>query len=204
MHSMTADAPLSPDENDICECVVMNQLNLRIFGEGLAVAVQLFELLERGGGPPQVGVFGGVFNNYRMIAAKEGALNIYHFGCSLRELRQKVGLCPRTRDKTAGKKLREADKLFRQHFPNAEAIRHAIAHAGEVWTSPHRAARHQLKQDHSGPDGSHISAGAHQAQMLSGRTYSVQWEGSMFQVTMDGGPLHALSVIQALVDAALP
>jgi hypothetical protein len=58
-------------------------LNLRHFSENFQISVALFEFLERGGGAPSVGVLGGIFTNYRIIAARDGALNIYHFKCSL-------------------------------------------------------------------------------------------------------------------------
>jgi hypothetical protein len=157
---MADDAPLPPHEGEICACVGMNRVNLHTFAQGFALAAQLFELLERGGGPPQVGVFGGVFIQYGIVAAKEGALNIYHFGCSLDALRGQVGRCPSTRGTVDIVKLRQADKLFKRHFPNADTIRHAVAHAGEIWTSPARAKQHQLRENHSWAGGA-VSAGSY-------------------------------------------
>lgn len=199
---MTDDAPLSPHEEDICACVRMNRVNLQTFLGNFAYAAQLFQLLERGGGPPQVGVFGGVFIQFRIIAAKEGALNIYHLGCSLDALRGQVGRCPETRGLDAIK-LREADKLFKRHFPNADTIRHAIAHAGEVWTSPARAKQHQLHEDHSWVGG-FVSAGDYQVSGLFERTYSLQWGGRMFEVQMDASTVQKLSDVLALVHSAFP
>ncbi len=78
----------------------MNRANLSRFLEEFEISVALFELLERGGGPPSRGVLGGLFINYRIIAARDGAMNIFHFGCSLETIKKQLPACPRLAQKT--------------------------------------------------------------------------------------------------------
>jgi hypothetical protein len=87
---MSIDTLIPPDEKDAYGCIVANRANLFRFEHDLARSTALFEFLERGGGPPSAGVLGGEFTIWRMIAARDGALNIYHFGCSLDAIKKQL------------------------------------------------------------------------------------------------------------------
>jgi hypothetical protein len=75
--------------NDPEMCVYINYSNLHQFIQAFQKSVALFELLERGGGPPSTGVFGGVFIQYRIIAARDGALST----SSVASIRRSLWLC---------------------------------------------------------------------------------------------------------------
>lgn len=192
---------LSREDFDICTCVSVNRLNLTRFVEEFHVAVQLFELLERGGGPPSVGVFGGVFTNFRLIAARDGALSLYHFSCSLEALQSLLIRCPTTRNSDL-KALKTAAKVFRRAFPNAAALRHAVAHAGEVFANPARMKEHIQQQDFNSPGG-FSSAGGYLSAQLFERRFSIGWQGKVFTVTMDISSVVTLAAIQAMAQAAI-
>ena len=72
------DAPTSSAPKVISHvgCVYINYFNMSQFLERFRRSVKLFEFPERGGAPPSVGVFGGEFIQYRIIAARDGALNL--------------------------------------------------------------------------------------------------------------------------------
>jgi hypothetical protein len=161
-------------------------------------SVNLFELLERGGGPPSVGVFGGVFSLYRMIAARDGALNIYHFGRSLAAIRNQLGAC-RSITNIDRKKVREAGKVFRLHFPHVDSVRHAIVHAGELYNTPAKMENEELKRHTS-----FGAAGGTLMSALSERTYSIGFEGEVFSVTLDNQTISILITIRNSVDSAFP
>src|SRR5215212_7552350 len=91
---MKPDQPFPIAEIDAYQCVSINRFNLRHFASEFQNSVALFELLERGGGPPSTGVFGGVFILYRIIAARDGALNVYHFKCCLEAIKKQLPDCP--------------------------------------------------------------------------------------------------------------
>ncbi|WP_147283735.1 hypothetical protein [Bosea caraganae] len=190
----------SVDEDAFCDCVSANRLNLQRFLDEFVETVQLFELLERGGGPPSVGVFGGVFIKFRIIAAKQGALSLFHFKNSLEALREYIYRCPRTRY-VDGKKLREAKSLFDRYFPNADNTRNAVAHAGEIYKSPAAIRQHEQKQDYRGI-GVFSAAGGLSIQSLYERTYAIGWIGQVFEVHMDTSSIQKLAEVLNIVEEA--
>lgn len=190
-------------EKAVYDCVSMNKFMLFRFIMEFQNSVNLFELLERGGGPPSVGVFGGVFSLYRMIAARDGALNIYHFGRSLAAIRNQLGAC-RSITNIDRIKVREAGKVFRLHFPHVDSVRHAIAHAGELYSTPAKMENEKLKQHTHTSGHGFFAAGGTLVSALSERTYSIGFEGEVFSVTLDNQTISILITIRNLVDSAFP
>jgi hypothetical protein len=193
----------SPDtaEKAACDCISMNRMNLHRFLSEFQTSVALFELLERGGGPPSIGVFGGVFIQYRIIAARDGALNIFHFGCSLEAIKKQLPMCPSIAQRTDAVKLRNAVKQFNSDFPHADNVRNAIAHAGEVFSTPQKIKENEQKSDHKGV-GFSSGAGGHLIGALYERTYTVSNHGFIFSVTLNADAIAKLANIILLVDAA--
>src|SRR4051794_27545198 len=136
--------------DDASQCIAMNRYNLRRFFGDFQVSVALFELLERGGGPPSVGVFGGIFIQYRIVAARDGGLNVYHFRCSLEAIKKQMPLAATLAKKVDPIAIRKAVTEFDRLFPNTDHVRHGIAHAGEVFKNPAAMKVHQQKQPHEG------------------------------------------------------
>lgn len=99
---------MSPAEMAFCQCLAANRSNLGSFCEAFSTAAQLFELLERGGGPPSAGVLGGPFIQFRIIAAKESAMNIFHFGNTLDAIKKQIPRCPTSQNTVDVTKVREA------------------------------------------------------------------------------------------------
>lgn len=192
---MDADHTPSTAEQEAAQIMRINRLNLRRFAEEFSRSVALFQLLERAGGPPSVGVLGGVFVLWRIIAARDGALNIYHFSCSLDAVRQQV---PKSTDIS---KLRTAVKLFNSYFPHACNIRHAIAHAGELVKNPGKIKENIQKADYQSID--FISAAGNLiTNALYERTYSVGHEGAGFFLQMDATSIDKPSRVISLVEEA--
>ncbi|MEQ1651901.1 MAG: hypothetical protein ABL897_05380 [Hyphomicrobium sp.] len=197
---MTHADKLTAAELAAYNCAVINRMNLSRFVIDFQTSVDLFELLERGGGPPTVGIFGGAFTYYRMIAAKDGAMNIYHFGCSLEAIRHQLSAC-RSLQEIDRVAVRRACKLFRSTFPHAESVRHAIAHAGELNDTPAKITIQNQKNAFTG-HGFSIGSGGQLIGALYERTYSIVFEGEVFSVVMDTDTLAKLNVISGLVYGA--
>lgn len=194
--------PLQPAEREMCQCVQANRMGISRFIENLCYSFELFELLERGGNP-QNGVFGGVYINYRIIAAKEAAMCLFHLHHTLEALASQIKLCPETAHTVDVLKIKEARKNFSNAFPNVENMRHAVAHAGELFKSPQAAKRHEQKIDYTAPNGSFSSKGnGVLLSMLEDRTYSVGWEGRVFEVRVTTETLQAVQRVAALVNDA--
>jgi hypothetical protein len=188
--------------NDAEMCVYINYSNLHQFIQAFQTSVALFELLERGGGPPSTGVFGGVFIQYRIVAARDGALNIYHFGSSLAAIRTLIATHRRElADKFDPIKIRKASTQFRADFPHIDSVRHAIAHAGELNDTPSKLKTSEQKTDHTG-HGFSSGAGGILVNALYERTYSIGFEGSVFTLQLDAASISKLEHIFGLVGEA--
>lgn len=203
---MSETPPLSPEEEDACLCVGSNRANLGRFIDEFSLAVLLFEVLlfeflERGGGPPSVGVFGGVFVQFRIVAAKEGALAIFHFAETLRALRKMLPMCPTAKGSVDLAKVRSALGVFEKRFPHVDNTRHGVAHAGEVWKNPKAMRLYQQRKDYCS-DGGFVAAGGWLTSGLHDRTFSVSWGGDVFVVQMDHSTTNTLLQVRSMVEAA--
>lgn len=181
-------ASISSAEESAYQRVIANRSNLLRFLESFEVSVSLFEFLERGGHPPTAGVLGGDFIQWRIVAARDGALNIYHFGCSLKALKQQLWHCPTIAKNVELDLITDAIRHFKLYFPHAKNIRHAIAHAGEMADSPK-----QMKIG-EGKNGL-IHA-------LYERKYTIGYLGDEFTVEMDATSTNKLRHLTHMADSA--
>ena len=188
-------------EADAYQCIFANKATLFIFALNFQFSVQLFEFLERGGGPPSVGVFGFPFTLYRMIAARDGALNIYHFKCSLDALKKQLPTSPTIAKYVDAIKVREALKQFNKYFPNTDNIRHAISHAGEMQPTPRRQKQNIQKKDESFHGGASGAGGLFMGAIYE-KTYTVGIEGTVFSVSLDNESIRKLNHTISMIDEA--
>lgn len=190
------DRPLTADD-----CISMNRFNLRVFCEKFQTAVDLFTLLERGGGPPNVGILGGVFIQYRIIASHEAALNAYHFKCSLEAV---INLLPKSHDSKIYVNvadIQSALSTFKDSFPHTDNIRHAIAHAGELYNSVPKFKTSHQRNDVTFQGGSSGKGGIFGVALFE-RTFTVGKAGSIFSLLVDNSSTIKLDNIIKLVDSA--
>jgi len=66
-----------------------------------------------------------------MMAARDGALTIYHFGSTIDGIRKSLRSCPALSGPIDRQKLTNAGKLFEAKFPGYIAIRHVVSHYGD-------------------------------------------------------------------------
>jgi hypothetical protein len=181
-------------------CIATNRTNLYRFYDNFRRAVELFRFLKPGGAASQLGSF---YIPFRIIAARDSALNIFHFGCTLDAIRKQFSMCPTLARTQRGdpEKIKQAVKLFNRHFPHADAIRHAIAHAGELQKNPKQMKRNAQK----GPapqKGVSYQTGGLLISALHANSYSVGIEGNVFSVVMEDGTATKLrEVIKAVSHA---
>ncbi|MGY5805245.1 hypothetical protein ACXHMN_28210 [Rhizobium sp. LEGMi12c] len=198
--------PKSSNEAQIFDCIKINQLNLSRFLQDFQHSTSLFELLERGGGPPNVGVFGGVFINYRIIAAKDAAMNLYHFRCSLDAIIKQSKFVPSLISSASMQSVRDQLSLFDSKFPHTDTIRHGIAHAGELHETPikiNAAAQTKHRKAYgveTGPGGMLICA-------LFERTFTIGKQRKIFSMQVDNSTISVLVSITHSINsifASLP
>ncbi len=71
--------------------------------------------------------------NWAFIAARDGAMIIYHFGKAMDGITTSLTHhSPTLKAMVDMKKCRAAKDLFKEYFSDAEAIRHIVAHSAEL------------------------------------------------------------------------
>jgi len=184
------------------DCIAMNRMNLGIFLEEFQTAVNLFTLLERGGGPPSVGVFGGVFSQYRCIAAREAALVIYHFGCTLNAINKLFPYSSEVKSHASIDIIVSAISHFRHSFPHANEIRQSIAHAGELFNSVPKLRASGQRREETFHGGSVGGPNVILRAALYERTFTVGKAGSTFSLAVDdSSTMKLINIIQMVNDA---
>ncbi|MGH6854255.1 MAG: hypothetical protein ACREDN_02425 [Aestuariivirga sp.] len=71
-------------------------------------------------------------DDWMHIAARDGAMTIFHFGRTVELTRAYLPKCPTVLSLIDQVALRESGKLLRVHFPHFEAVRHSVGHAAEL------------------------------------------------------------------------
>ena len=82
---------------------------------------------------------------WQAIAARDGALTIYHFGNTIEAVRKSLHACPTLDRLVDHARLKHASAEFRKEFPRYEAIRHVVGHAADFAASPKKKDTHSVK-----------------------------------------------------------
>src|SRR5438067_575630 len=119
---------------------------LLLYSRGFQVALSLFDFAKANvpekGKEPEVGL---PFNEWMYVAGRDGALTIFHFGKALCEIRDVIfQQCPALKSFLEPKAFKSIVGSFNIAFPRWEAVRHAIAHDGELHTNPIQAEEHYV------------------------------------------------------------
>ena len=69
------------------------------------------------------------FAGWQQLAARDGALQIYHMGIVMEKIKGQLNNVPTIREVVDSLELRTAVKLFQKYFPNYRLIRNAVAHS---------------------------------------------------------------------------
>lgn len=75
---------------------------------------------------------GHLTSRWQTIAARDGAMTIYHLGALIDGTRSSFKECPTFREKVDHTPLRDAAKKLVEDFPLYIKMRHAIGHRGEL------------------------------------------------------------------------
>ena len=120
------------------------------------------------------------FVQWQFIAARDGAMTIFHFAKSLDALKASVGDCAPVSGHIDHNDFRAARRKFREAFKDFEPVRHAVAHSGELAKNAKSRARNAFSGNHSGP-GIEIegSTGVMINSQLVGRTFTNTYEGKI-------------------------
>jgi hypothetical protein len=141
--------------------------------------------------------FAEYFGGWRFVAARDGAMSIYHFGKTLEGIRANLGSCPAVRPWVDSSALRLAAKRFDNYFPQFVAMRHAVAHAGELTRGEKNFDKHSFTGNYTGP-GIEVVDSAHMSirNSLFGRTYTATFDGQVATYEISGTTLSHLGDIK--------
>jgi hypothetical protein len=150
---------------------------------------------------------GNTLRTWRTIAARDGALSIYHFGSALFAIGSAMGDCPTISPQADHPAIRQARKTFAAALPSYEALRHGVGHAADFNTTIEKREKHSIalpwKQSFGEVNLQVMgSASARITEQLQGRTYYLSFEGEMHHYELSQKTLEVLSKTRASVYAA--
>jgi len=137
------------------------------------------------------------------MAARDGALTIYHFGNAIEGIRKSLPRCPAVNASVDHDILRDASKTFRKAFPNYEAIRHVTGHVSDFTATPDRRREHS----HIGElEVGNISFDDSPRQFtgnLYNRSYVVSYKGRAYHYEISLDNAHVLYLVKLRVFSSL-
>jgi hypothetical protein len=122
--------------------------------------------------------------DWQLIAARDGAMTIFHFGMTMKGVKKSLDNLPLTRAMVSKPTLASARDNFRKFFPRFEALRHSVAHAGEKSTSRELLNKHAVRGQ--GTISNH----------LVGREFYNSWEGRTFSYELSRGTFCRLNSVR--------
>jgi len=143
-----------------------------------------------------------VYAEWCRMAARDAAMAVFHFAKTLDALKQSVGRSSTLSNAINHEKFRTARRRFRNDFKDFDAVRHAVAHAGEMRNNQKNRSRHAYRR--GGKVGLASVVGeniaVHEAENLSGRTFTNTYEGKVVSLDISMENLRKLDdILQALL-----
>jgi hypothetical protein len=79
------------------------------------------------------------------MAARDGAMSIYHFGSTVEAIKSSLPACPTLNSQVDHSTLRTAKKSFEGAFPRYKDIRHVVSHSADFVASLAQREAHSIK-----------------------------------------------------------
>lgn len=138
------------EEHEIVNHITMLLSSLAGFERKVTLAVLLFEWT-RSAEWQQSQITGFIHDQmidttsgWRVMAARDGAISIFHFGKTIQALHKNLKLAPTLDLQLNHMILKEGSQEFRTSFPGYEAIRHVIAHVAEFSSTKEQKSAHSI------------------------------------------------------------
>lgn len=123
---------------------------------------------------------------WQKIAARDGAISIYHFGCVLDGIKASLPTCPTVNAHVDHGIIRLARKDYRRAFPHYERIRHVVAHSADFISTTKNRERHSRRgafKAKAGTVGVEINDDQRVTQFsgnLYGNSYFITYDGEAY------------------------
>jgi hypothetical protein len=163
------------------------EANIDAIGEYLdkfRSAISLFDYIEEPLKAAAETGMGTVFeiSQWHTIAARDGAMTIYHFSDIIIGTSQTVKSCKPLDSLFDWKQYRAAINLYKQFFPTGETMRNAVGHSGEMLSQPAALRHNAFRGSYKGPGltiGPDGIRGGGPSQMTSIGYSGPSWDGGV-------------------------
>jgi hypothetical protein len=135
---ISPDLPKDSNEYWVAADIWKSLMSLSTFIGKFDSAVLLFEFVSNA-------IAGPMRSEWRFIAARDAAMQVFHFSEAFDDIRRRLRTSPAFLAKADIGRLRGADKSFRKFFPGLDLIRHSIAHAGTHLNTRDKYQKHAVK-----------------------------------------------------------
>lgn len=143
------------------------------------------------------------------MAARDGALAIYHFGNTIQGIWASLPACPSIASAINEAALREASKEFRDAFRRYEAIRHVVGHVSDFFfNTQQKRSEHAAKGKwQAGGAGAFIGSTDEQGASelpgnLAGDTYVVSFRGEATSYALNAATVDIISSVRSKIYAS--
>lgn len=141
---------LPPDEQNPAIMLLFNLIQGHQYAQQFAAAVGLLDfvdleekrLLNFNG--PTIANSRNLINLWRGMAARDGAMSIFHLGATLDAIGSMTKSAPSFTGKVDAAALRSARKRLRESFPGYDNLRHGVGHLAEMTSSLKKVAAHAV------------------------------------------------------------
>jgi hypothetical protein len=136
--------------------------------------------------------------SWQLVAARDGAMTIYHFATAMDGIDQTVATCPTLLALMNRPMRKAANQYFRQYFPSYIDIRDAVVHTAEKTKTPEKPAEHAHKAAYESSamrilEGSTLVI----TNTLEGRRFTNTWEGRVLAFELSQETVNQLDNVKA-------
>lgn len=148
----------------------------------------------------QAQAFLEISSGWQMVAARDGAMTIYHFATALAGIRETVSASPTLYGLVDMLKLKAANQLLHKRFPNFGDVRNAVAHVADKMKTPSKYDEHSFSgsMNNAAIKADNIS-GLTISNMLMDRKYANTWNGKLLEYEISGETVASLNEIKSEV-----
>lgn len=193
-----------PEAEQAAGFVLQNSLrSLKIYSEHFLAALQLFDfshqqyrLAKEGNIAPSEEI-SKTLQRWISMSGRDAVMTLYHFGRAMEGIRESMNDTPTIMRMTKHHHLRQANKLFRQHFPDFESMRHSVAHSAENFKNREAFEENSF----TGTIDSGFVKGTVKNMVISdsffGREYTTTHEGMVLRLELSSASLERLNAVKA-------
>ena len=190
---------------DYSFCVINARMNLKRFEQDFKSSLELYRLVSSIQFPMNYENIQRKMN-FSLVAARDAVLNVYHFGKSLKQIRENIGksreyieIKQTLKAEERTNKIKEATRLFNRNFKEIDIVRHSIAHAGELMENPYRMKKNMIIESNNGSQ-ENINFSCHYG--LCETKFTSTFSGRKIEIDIGEETLNKLSKIRIIVDSA--